>query len=654
MLVAALAYVERGWPVFPVHSAKDGKCSCGSAKCGDVGKHPRIPNGRNGASVIPAEVHFWWSKWPDANIGIATGALPGGGHLFVLDIDPRHHGDETLAALEETHGALPETARVLTGGGGQHVYFTSTADVQSSGSRVGEGLDVRARGGYVLAPPSSHESGRAYAEDAGGGFELSLAVLPEWLRVLASRPKPKAQEPADGSPYVEGNRNSALASLAGTMRRRGFGVAAIFAALMIENRGRCRPPLDDLEVRRISEGMGRYQPSDPVSSKSPKAWTPPSIVDAWRKEGPLVHEPTGIARLDELTGGGPVYGTRWYIVGAPDAGKTALLVQIADAYARAGLLVGFLAVDEEPSDVLTRFAQRAGWTRKELEQRDAGDLDLVAERLSELPIRFYDAGWTLDAAATDLAAEAESLGRKAALFVDSIQTVTCDGEKDAKSIREAVTLRSSSLRAVASRHRLIAIATSEMGRHAYRTQQAGEEASDLAAAKESGAIEYSARVLLALRSVAGEPDLVQLRVGKNKHGPSGDEIYLRLDRRKMTLSETMAPDKPDIEEMKAAKNLERATHDAAAMAFEIASTPGIGRRQLEAALRARVGSFSIPRVDVAFSMLGEAVVKVEGARNAVRLFLDGRRVPEGVAGALGTPEKYTVIGSRPPQDGGEL
>lgn len=269
ILESALAYARRGWPVFPCHSAQHGKCSCGVATCDNIGKHPRTPKGRNDATIDLRIITNWWLRWPDANVGIATGPLPGGGNLFVLDVDPRHGGDETLGALERQHGALPETARVLTGGGGMHAYFTSTRDMPSSVARVGEGLDVRARGGYVLAPPSTHESGRCYIEDSGAPFETPLAVVPTWLSVLADKPEQASAAPVTPSSLIEGNRNNAMASLAGTMRRRGFGTSAIFAALAVENREKCRPPLDDLEVRRIASGMGRYSPADTPTGADP-------------------------------------------------------------------------------------------------------------------------------------------------------------------------------------------------------------------------------------------------------------------------------------------------------------------------------------------------------------------------------------------------
>ena len=93
---SALRYAERGWHVIPVHSVKGGGCSCGKADCPSPAKHPRTPHGLKDASLDIATIESWWSRWPDANIGIVTGA---GSGIVVLDIDPRHGGDESLAQL---------------------------------------------------------------------------------------------------------------------------------------------------------------------------------------------------------------------------------------------------------------------------------------------------------------------------------------------------------------------------------------------------------------------------------------------------------------------------------------------------------------------------------------------------------------------------
>src|SRR5690606_3838430 len=114
----------------------------------------------------------------------------------------------------------------------------------------------------------------------------------------------------------------------------------------------------------------------------------------------------------------------------------------------------------------------------------------------------------------------------------------------------AVTARVRAIRVVASAHRLIALATSEMGRGAYRSGDPDQQTSTMASAKWSGAVEYSARVLLGLRSVAGETDLVELDLAKNKHGPRDRHVYLRIDRNAQALWE-VAYEPPTPEERSA-------------------------------------------------------------------------------------------------------
>jgi hypothetical protein len=84
------------------------------------GKTPITSNGLKDGSTESETLAAWWTQTPQANIGGVTGAVSG---LFVLDIDPRHGGDESLRLLEGEHGPLPSTWMALTGGGGQHYFF---------------------------------------------------------------------------------------------------------------------------------------------------------------------------------------------------------------------------------------------------------------------------------------------------------------------------------------------------------------------------------------------------------------------------------------------------------------------------------------------------------------------------------------------------
>ena len=273
-LKAALAYAERGWLVVPLHNPKQGVCSCRKKGCGSPGKHPRTEHGLKDGSKDPKQITRWWEKWPDANLGILTGQESG---LLVLDVDGED-GKASLRQLIAAHGSLPITLRVKTGRRGTdgkpkgcHYYFRAPAGtaIRNSAGILGKGLDIRADGGYVVAPPSLHPSGLLYEWLAP---EQPLADVPPWMlqKLAGARPAPEAPL-AQGEAIAEGGRNHALASLAGTMRRRGMTPAAIEAALVVENDTNCKPPLPASEVRNIARSVARYPPAAPVQSVDPPA-----------------------------------------------------------------------------------------------------------------------------------------------------------------------------------------------------------------------------------------------------------------------------------------------------------------------------------------------------------------------------------------------
>ena len=277
-LNAALTYAARGWPVAPAWTIRpDGSCSCGDHKCTSKGKHPLgrlVPNGLKNASTDPKTIREWWAKEPTANVLIRTGMV-GDRCLVALDIDPRHNGDESLAILLSQHGDLPPTPMCCTGGGGQHIFMWAAKAIPNSAGkpgdgRFGEGVDVRGEGGYVIAAPSRHESGRSYEWDSGAHpTDLPLAEAPAWFVHLAgwSRKRREATDGADvgsSEAYIVGGRNDALMRLAGAMRRVGAGLKRITDALLDENEEKCNPPLDPAEVKKIARSAVKYPSGDPA------------------------------------------------------------------------------------------------------------------------------------------------------------------------------------------------------------------------------------------------------------------------------------------------------------------------------------------------------------------------------------------------------
>src|ERR1700732_2187459 len=240
MLRAALRYARRGWPVLPLQTASLGRCSCGDSKCNSVGKHPRTAHGLTEATTDQARIRAWWKKWPKANIGIATGSQSG---VVVLDIDPRHDGEASLKLLQKRHDDLPKCPTVMTGGGGRHLYFDYPGVPVKSKSGMALGIDMRGDGGYIVAPPSRHASGKRYRWLEGAHpKDIQPPPLPKWLQRLVTSEASKATPPI-GTAIPEGQRNTVLTRFAGAMRRQGASESTILVALREENKDRCNPPL---------------------------------------------------------------------------------------------------------------------------------------------------------------------------------------------------------------------------------------------------------------------------------------------------------------------------------------------------------------------------------------------------------------------------
>jgi hypothetical protein len=200
-----------------------------------------------------------WFREGEANVGIVTGALSG---IVVVDLDGPD-GEQSARAL-----TLPRTPIVQTPRG-RHFYFRHPGGHVPNAAGVRPGVDVRGDGGYVVAPPS-RVNGIAYAYAPACSLEdVVLAPAPSWLTSIRGAPRPTTAEPvADVIP--SGQRNDTLASLAGTMRRRGLSGGAIAAALLEENASRCQPPLPAEEVHRIAESVSHYAPGPPRPTE-PKA-----------------------------------------------------------------------------------------------------------------------------------------------------------------------------------------------------------------------------------------------------------------------------------------------------------------------------------------------------------------------------------------------
>lgn len=172
----AIAYAFAGHAVLPLHWPSDRGCSCGR-RCASPAKHPLTGSGKDDATTDVHQIGAWWQKWPAANIGIRP--APG---TVVVDVDPRHGGAQALVAVLAGH-ALPATWTANTGGGGLHAWYRVGGELRGE---LCAGVDLKAPGGYVVAPPSRHMSGRRYE----WATELPIAAAPPWLAAAMRKPPP--------------------------------------------------------------------------------------------------------------------------------------------------------------------------------------------------------------------------------------------------------------------------------------------------------------------------------------------------------------------------------------------------------------------------------------------------------------------------------
>ena len=215
-------------------------------------KRPLLREWQKRASSDPERVAFWWRRLRGAYIGVATG-----NGFVAIDVDPRHGG--------EVDPAWPETLTVRTRSGGWHLYYRTDGEVRNSAGKLAPGVDVRGDGGMVVGPPSP---GWAWDND------LPMATIPaSVLRGDDGRGNPSRTRarPSAGRPVGtglmwalparagEGERNSVLASFAGTLRWAGYEREGIEELLLAYNAERCHPPLKDAEVLRIARSIARYE-----------------------------------------------------------------------------------------------------------------------------------------------------------------------------------------------------------------------------------------------------------------------------------------------------------------------------------------------------------------------------------------------------------
>jgi len=378
---AAIACAERGIPVVLLHGIRDGVCTCTrGAACESPGKHPRHTGWQRDATTNPDLVRGLFGG-QIANVG---GRLVAIGQA-VLDADT----PEAVARLRTlvAPGAALDNAPIASTVRGVHVYVSTDAKP----GLVAPGLELKNE--LVVMPGSVNPDGsvREWLREPNGDRPPELPA--------ELRPKPRAREAGSaGGPIPENSRNNTLTSLAGSMRYRGMTETEILAALLVVNRDRCEPPLDEDEVHGIASSIGQYAPADDPPPTEPtgddtEPETEPAADDQGASWAPRPLDPSAIEPpspptiLEAADGLGALFypDKRHLVFGETESHKTWICLAAAADVVRAG------------SDVI--WIDSDGMGRAALAER-LGALGLSEDELREHAL-YVDPERAIDQAGTD-------------------------------------------------------------------------------------------------------------------------------------------------------------------------------------------------------------------------------------------------------------
>lgn len=495
LLDAALAYREAGLCPIPVEPR---------------GKKPLV-QWAEFQHRMPAieEITAWWTLEPAANI-----ALIAGRGMLVVDVD----GPEGAAALASA-GIVVDTAPCSRTARGHHYFFAGTAP-----DRIGLFPQVDVRGvGYVVAPPSVHETGAVYTWDRP--IVGALPPMPATLEVALRRPLVRATDPSGldwftaalTSGVSEGSRDATCTRLAGYLLGKNIEPSGVDTILQYWA-GRCVPAFPPEQVSKCVASIAKREgePDGP-----PHAIAEAVSVTVADILNPSRAKPAAsrLAGLDSLLAGG-FYPGEYILMGSrPSVGKTALALQIARAVARQGRGVLVASTEMTVTALVRRMLSQESEVHAE---------NLKTGRLNELEQRMLAGGaaglaglpmWvTSSVHSTVQLADAMSVyapGALGLIIADYLQLFSAAREtRDARSRVEAV---SKDFRRMAIQYEIPVLALSSLSRPPKDRPNWRPSLADL---RESGELEHDADIVLLLHRALDSPD-TELEVAKDRDGRTG-------------------------------------------------------------------------------------------------------------------------------------
>lgn len=586
----ALQYLEKGLSVIPLVSPP--MCHGNLTEEDIIYKCKRSPvkwkEFQNRRPTVD-EVNAWWDRWPEANIAIVTGKIS---NLVVFDVDKQ---DATEYAEEE--GGFPITVKAFTGKG-YHVYVQYPDFEVRNSTNTDLGLDIRGDGGYIVAPPSIHGSGRQYEWEEGYSIhQIDPAPCESWMEyylkqqpiksskpVKQTPPKPSdnpdtASKPATNDPYADilkngaqqGNRNDSAARLIGHLFGKGNDEAVVWEMVDQWNAGKNKPPIDHTELRKTFESIRDLNRKNGKKDKEKKDIDVAQFLDTEKKvtaeyDEQYVRIPFAgslLPIMESKMNGGLIGGRTYVFGGIPSSGKTVLINNIADNICLNGHPVLFFSYDDGRIELRYRtYCRFSGFDIEEFNncRLSKSDVETICrnDSISSISNLKYVVQKTIKVDDwKQLIDKIYARHQKSpVIMIDYMRKVKTGSNRMDERLRIDEIL--SSLTDMAKIHNLPVLVISELARDSYKT---GQRLS-MASFKESGSIEYEASWLGILAAVEedgfgftlkndwdriinhdGNVDLIVYKA-KRGTGNTG-RISLKMDKSKMTVRDRIESTRAD-------------------------------------------------------------------------------------------------------------
>jgi len=526
------------------------------------------------------EVTSWFTEYPDANIAIITGEVSG---IIVMDLDS---SDAETHAAEK--GGFDGTPRVVTGRGSQVYLKHPEYPVRNSSNRKLK-IDMRGDGGYVVAPPSMHGSGRQYkwVEDCSI-LDVDPVECPEWVIDFIKHPpmnqlnttKPvtatntKTNQTVvntEGNKFVDvlrngtstGDRNQTAASLVGHLMKTVKDPNEVWEIINLWNQ-KNSPPLDQKELKKTFDSVRSMDAKGNLDIDSLLDNANKAVADYNERYVRIPFGGQNLRNLEMMMNGGLAGGRLYIIGGIPSAGKTVLTNNIADNICLNGNPVLFFSYDD--GRVELRYRTLSRFTGQSIELFNVRSLPDIKSSYSNPDIAkivnhkyVVEHQTTIEKWEESIEAIRKKHGTAPVIIIDYLRKLKTDSKSNDERLRVDDML--SKLSNLAKKFNTPILAISELARDSYKS---GQRLS-IASFKETGMIEYEASwlgILAPIEEKDGEYQIkdnwekliqqdgnIDIIVFKAKRGTGfTGKIPLKLDKDKMTVMDRPAnPKKKKME-----------------------------------------------------------------------------------------------------------